>query len=285
MICRRAIDQYKELVARRPMVARYRAELANTRIKLSWVLEALNLAFEADQVRRTALRDWDQLHLGGSAAEPYKSMVSAVLPEAIRAGEPAANRDGNTVRDAGQVKGDLLFAYLGLQNEMLNTGDLLDAMAAWFSDETRTLGQISRDLGHINESKQNLLNELVGEVHRLGSWRRAVDERATGIQGDLVQRLAGDRNLMFGVLALQSGLISRETLIAGVLEWMSDTIRLLGQVLVDRDTLSPAELDLIDGLSPGTSAGRMAQVIFPVCLCSKEMQRRLARRWRALRRR
>jgi serine/threonine-protein kinase len=55
-----------------------------------------------------------------------------------------------------------------------------------------------------------------------------------------------DRNLLFGVLALQMGFVSRDELIGAMVGWMTDKGRPLGQILVDRGALGPDDLSPIE---------------------------------------
>lgn len=48
-----------------------------------------------------------------------------------------------------------------------------------------------------------------------------------------------DRNLLYGVLALQMGLITRDDLIGGLIAWASDRAKPLAQVLIERKALAP----------------------------------------------
>src|SRR6516225_280639 len=57
-----------------------------------------------------------------------------------------------------------------------------------------------------------------------------------------------DRNLLFGVLALQMEFISRDELIAAMQDWVSDQTRMLGQILVERGWLTPGRRQLLDDL-------------------------------------
>jgi serine/threonine protein kinase len=59
---------------------------------------------------------------------------------------------------------------------------------------------------------------------------------------------AADANLLFGVLALQLGFVSREQLIAAQQSWMRDQSRPLGDVLVSRNVLSESRRQLLEGL-------------------------------------
>ena len=50
---------------------------------------------------------------------------------------------------------------------------------------------------------------------------------------------AADRNLLFGVVALQMDFINGNTLIAAMHAWVLDKARPLGQVLVEQGKLAP----------------------------------------------
>src|SRR5437763_1273820 len=55
-----------------------------------------------------------------------------------------------------------------------------------------------------------------------------------------------DRNLLFGVLALQLNFIDRNALIAGMNAWALDKGKPLGQVLCDQGALSAGPHDLLN---------------------------------------
>jgi serine/threonine-protein kinase len=61
-------------------------------------------------------------------------------------------------------------------------------------------------------------------------------------------RADSDRNLLFGVLALQVGFVSREALIAAVSVWVQDRSKPLDQVLVEQGTLTADEQALLEPL-------------------------------------
>src|SRR6516165_6037507 len=61
-------------------------------------------------------------------------------------------------------------------------------------------------------------------------------------------RPSADRNLLFGILALQMDFISRDALIRAMNAWVLDKARPLGQVLVDQQALSGERQSLIDAL-------------------------------------
>src|SRR5262245_18656914 len=48
---------------------------------------------------------------------------------------------------------------------------------------------------------------------------------------------AADRNLLFGILALQMDFVSRDALIAGMHAWVLDKTKPLGQILADQGAL------------------------------------------------
>jgi serine/threonine-protein kinase len=59
---------------------------------------------------------------------------------------------------------------------------------------------------------------------------------------------AADRNLLFGILALQMDFISRDTLIAAMNAWVLDKARPLGQVLVEGAALRAEDRDLLEAM-------------------------------------
>jgi serine/threonine-protein kinase len=59
---------------------------------------------------------------------------------------------------------------------------------------------------------------------------------------------ASDRNLLFGVLALQMDFLGRDALIAAMHFWVVDKAKPLGDILVERQALRPDERDLLDAL-------------------------------------
>jgi serine/threonine-protein kinase len=61
-------------------------------------------------------------------------------------------------------------------------------------------------------------------------------------------RPSADRNLLFGILALQMDFLSRDALIAAMNAWVLDKGKPLGQVLVDQGSLRLDERDLLDAL-------------------------------------
>src|SRR5207245_7915038 len=61
-------------------------------------------------------------------------------------------------------------------------------------------------------------------------------------------RSAADRNLLFGILALQMDFISRDALIAAMNAWILDKDKPLGQVLMEQAVLSPDRHALLEAL-------------------------------------
>ena len=59
---------------------------------------------------------------------------------------------------------------------------------------------------------------------------------------------AGDRNLLFGILALQMDFISREQLVAAMQAWVLDKQKPLGQILLAAKALEPSRHALLDAL-------------------------------------
>jgi serine/threonine protein kinase len=60
--------------------------------------------------------------------------------------------------------------------------------------------------------------------------------------------VAADRNLLFGILALQMDFISRDALIAAMHAWVLDKAKPLGQILVEQSALRPDNRSLLDTL-------------------------------------
>jgi hypothetical protein len=63
-----------------------------------------------------------------------------------------------------------------------------------------------------------------------------------------MRRIDADRNLLFGVLALQNGFITREQLIASVSAWVLDKARPLDEILREQGALSPEDHALLEPL-------------------------------------
>jgi tRNA A-37 threonylcarbamoyl transferase component Bud32 len=61
-------------------------------------------------------------------------------------------------------------------------------------------------------------------------------------------RPGADRNLLFGVLALQMDFVQRDALLAAMNAWVLDKARPLGQILVERQALRPDRRDLLEAL-------------------------------------
>jgi WD40 repeat protein/tRNA A-37 threonylcarbamoyl transferase component Bud32 len=61
-------------------------------------------------------------------------------------------------------------------------------------------------------------------------------------------RPAADRTLLFGILALQMGLIDRDQLITALRTWVFDKTRPLGQILVEQQALRPDEQAALEPL-------------------------------------
>ena len=60
--------------------------------------------------------------------------------------------------------------------------------------------------------------------------------------------MAAERHLLFGILALQNGLIDQADLIAAFQAWSRERSRPLSQVLLDRGALNGSDQALIEGL-------------------------------------
>jgi tetratricopeptide (TPR) repeat protein/serine/threonine protein kinase len=64
----------------------------------------------------------------------------------------------------------------------------------------------------------------------------------------LARSAVADRNLLFGILALQLDFIGRDALIASMHAWVLDKSKPLGQILLDQAQLSPERLQLLEAL-------------------------------------
>ncbi|HKB37585.1 MAG TPA: hypothetical protein VKD72_14145, partial [Gemmataceae bacterium] len=63
-----------------------------------------------------------------------------------------------------------------------------------------------------------------------------------------MSRPAADRNLLFGILALQLDFIHKDELIAAMNAWVLDKTKALGDILVAQGALAPKRLTLLDTL-------------------------------------
>src|SRR4051794_12777044 len=64
--------------------------------------------------------------------------------------------------------------------------------------------------------------------------------------GVLRSRANADRNLLFGILALQMDFIPRDALIAAMNAWVLDKRKTLGQILVAQRALDPQDQALLE---------------------------------------
>ena len=61
-------------------------------------------------------------------------------------------------------------------------------------------------------------------------------------------RIDDGRNLLFGILALQNGLVDQADLVAGFQNWAKDRSRAFSEILIERGSLSEDGRVLLDGL-------------------------------------
>jgi hypothetical protein len=59
---------------------------------------------------------------------------------------------------------------------------------------------------------------------------------------------SADRNLLFGILALQMDFIGRDALIAAMNAWVLDKSNALGNFLLEQGKLTPSRLQLLEAL-------------------------------------
>src|SRR5258708_2780635 len=58
-----------------------------------------------------------------------------------------------------------------------------------------------------------------------------------------------DRNVMFGVLAVEKSFVGREVLVQSMGTWVQDKSKSLGQILLERQVLSSQSRDLLETLT------------------------------------
>src|SRR4051794_38338654 len=63
-----------------------------------------------------------------------------------------------------------------------------------------------------------------------------------------VDRPTADRNLLFGVLALQMNFVSRDALVGGMHAWVLEKRKPLGQVLLEQGQLTSQQLQALDAV-------------------------------------
>src|SRR5438132_4504796 len=68
------------------------------------------------------------------------------------------------------------------------------------------------------------------------------------MSGSTPSRSSADRNLLFGILALQMDFISRDALIAAMHAWVLDKAKPLGQIMVEQGTLTPRARDKLEAV-------------------------------------
>ena len=85
-----------------------------------------------------------------------------------------------------------------------------------------------------------------------------------------MSQMVADRNLLFGIIALQMDFVSRDALIAGMNAWLLEKGKALGEILVAQGALAPDERGLLDPLvrkhlaKHGDDAERSLSALSPV---------------------
>ncbi len=74
--------------------------------------------------------------------------------------------------------------------------------------------------------------------------RHAWQEGAQNMSGS-----NADRNVLFGVLAVQNSFVDRDVLVQGMNAWVQDKSKSLGQILLERHVLDPETRDLLESLT------------------------------------
>src|SRR5690348_3377478 len=63
-----------------------------------------------------------------------------------------------------------------------------------------------------------------------------------------MQEVDVDRNLLFAVLALRTGLVDQEALLKGMEVWAKDRSRNLGDILIEQDAIRPDRREWIEAM-------------------------------------
>src|SRR5437588_12757173 len=90
---------------------------------------------------------------------------------------------------------------------------------------------------------------------------------------------AADRNLLFGILALQMDFVRRDALIAAMNAWVLDKAKSLGQILRDHGALAAAEYETLENLVQlhlqrhGHDAERSLAALAPPAAVRADLQR------------
>jgi hypothetical protein len=151
--------------------------------------------------------------------------------------------------------------------EQLHSGDMppsrlrrIDELCDRFEAAWRA-GQRPRIEECLRESPQEERAQLLGEllplelVYRLEEYQQRFPDHRELIRAVFAEKLprelsrtSTDRNLLFGILALQMEFISRDALIAAMHDWVLEKAKPLGQILVDQAHLDPEQLGLLEAL-------------------------------------
>src|SRR5437868_3475257 len=89
---------------------------------------------------------------------------------------------------------------------------------------------------------------------------------------------AADRNLLFGILALQMDFISRDQWVAGRHAWVLEKSKPLGQVLAEQGVLTEDRRTLLEGLvqehlkQHGNDPEKSLAALTPVSSARKELE-------------
>jgi eukaryotic-like serine/threonine-protein kinase len=104
------------------------------------------------------------------------------------------------------------------------------------------------------------LAEDLGRARALAAWEETLCQRGAGqslppepttpdvLVATLSSRPSADRNLLFGILALQMDFVSRDALITAMNAWVLAKRRPLGEILVEQRALTAAHRDLLEPL-------------------------------------
>src|SRR5438874_2237296 len=87
--------------------------------------------------------------------------------------------------------------------------------------------------------------------YHIEQWQpgvHAIRVRSLAMPESITPQGNADRNLLFGILALQMDFITRDALIAAMNSWVLDKAKPLGQILVEQGTLTARARDRLEAV-------------------------------------
>jgi eukaryotic-like serine/threonine-protein kinase len=159
------------------------------------------LAATAEPMRSDLLRELlaVELEWRRSAGErPGAQEYRARFPTHVALVEAACAKPGRAATPPSSDPGrNLLFGLLALQNNFIDRDALLAAFNAWITDKSRSLGDLLRERGAIDDARHALVSALVGEHLKLhgGDAERSLAALTVGDTTREALRKVGDAGL------------------------------------------------------------------------------------------